>query len=447
MAEYRRFLSYVYSYPNGKKEQNTGFVKIEARGRDCRMQFGLQKLPQEETALDVYGFVRQGGILQGIFLGRIPAEQGSAEGVIAAERQQMGGSSIRLEELSGLWLKGEGPADYITVWDDFGVESQKLVLEVAVELEKEAEEEPEAAKSADDAEESGASAQPASVSTEKQISAEPESALEESEVSAQLESISTEKQISAEPESALEESEALAQLESISTEKQISAEPESALEESEASAQPESVSTEKQISAEPESALEESEVSAEPENVSTEKQISAEPESSFEESEILEKLKIDEKDDQKESGGQKKKSGMAAQETVCALPASLCPQIRYCPCGLDYRWECLSRNYAHRRPFALPDIQDCIEISPRDLTALRQPYWCLGRNRFLLRAYGSYQHLLLIQKKDGTVLLGIPGRYDPREARTASAYGFGVFLKAASENARTRFGYWCREVL
>lgn len=365
MAEYRRFLSYVYSYPNGKKEQNTGFVKIEARGRDCRMQFGLQKLPQEETALDVYGFVRQGGILQGIFLGRIPAEQGSAEGVIAAERQQMGGSSIRLEELSGLWLKGEGPADYITVWDDFGVESQKLVLEVAVELEKEAEEEPEAAKSADDAEESGASAQPASVSTEKQISAEPESALEESE----------------------------------------------------ASAQPESVSTEKQISAEPESVSEENEVSEE-----------------------LEK-------DQKESGGQKKKSGMAAQETVCALPASLCPQIRYCPCGLDYRWECLSRNYAHRRPFALPDIQDCIEISPRDLTALRQPYWCLGRNRFLLRAYGSYQHLLLIQKKDGTVLLGIPGRYDPREARTASAYGFGVFLKAASENARTRFGYWCREVL
>ena len=215
----------------------------------------------------------------------------------------------------------------------------------------------------------------------------------------------------------MEESEALAQLESISTEKQISAEPESALEESEASAQPESVSTEKQISAEPESVSEENEVSEE-----------------------LEK-------DQKESGGQKKKSGMAAQETVCALPASLCPQIRYCPCGLDYRWECLSRNYAHRRPFALPDIQDCIEISPRDLTALRQPYWCLGRNRFLLRAYGSYQHLLLIQKKDGTVLLGIPGRYDPREARTASAYGFGVFLKAASENARTRFGYWCREVL
>ena len=407
MAEYRRFLSYVYSYPNGKKEQNTGFVKIEARGRDCRMQFGLQKLPQEETALDVYGFVRQGGILQGIFLGRIPAEQGSAEGVIAAERQQMGGSSIRLEELSGLWLKGEGPADYITVWDDFGVETQKLVLEPEADSEE----------SQETSEQPAVDAEPEIVSEENEVSAEPESALEESEVSAQLESISTEKQISAEPESALEESEALAQLESISTEKQISAEPESALEESEVSAQPESVSTEKQISAEPESVSEENEVSEE-----------------------LEK-------DQKESGGQKKKSGMAAQETVCALPASLCPQIRYCPCGLDYRWECLSRNYAHRRPFALPDIQDCIEISPRDLTALRQPYWCLGRNRFLLRAYGSYQHLLLIQKKDGTVLLGIPGRYDPREARTASAYGFGVFLKAASENARTRFGYWCREVL
>lgn len=394
MAEYRRFLSYVYSYPNGKKEQNTGFVKIEARGRDCRMQFGLQKLPQEETALDVYGFVRQGGILQGIFLGRIPAEQGSAEGVIAAERQQMGGSSIRLEELSGLWLKGEGPADYITVWDDFGVESQKLVLESEAASEE----------SQETSEQPAVDAEPEIVSEENEVSAEPESALEKSEESAELES---------------------------------------ALEESEVSAKPENVSTEKQISAEPESALEESEASAQPESVSTEKQISAEPESVSEENEVSEELEKD----QKESGGQKKKSGMAAQETVCALPASLCPQIRYCPCGLDYRWECLSRNYAHRRPFALPDIQDCIEISPRDLTALRQPYWCLGRNRFLLRAYGSYQHLLLIQKKDGTVLLGIPGRYDPREARTASAYGFGVFLKAASENARTRFGYWCREVL
>ena len=394
MAEYRRFLSYVYSYPNGKKEQNTGFVKIEARGRDCRMQFGLQKLPQEETALDVYGFVRQGGILQGIFLGRIPAERGSAEGVIAAERQQMGGSSIRLEELSGLWLKGEGPADYITVWDDFGVESKKLVLESEAASEE----------SQETSEQPAVDAEPEIVSEENEVSAEPESALEKSEESAELES---------------------------------------ALEESEVSAQPENVSTEKQISAEPESALEESEASAQPESVSTEKQISAEPESVSEENEVSEELEKD----QKESGGQKKKSGMAAQETVCALPASLCPQIRYCPCGLDYRWECLSRNYAHRRPFALPDIQDCIEISPRDLTALRQPYWCLGRNRFLLRAYGSYQHLLLIQKKDGTVLLGIPGRYDPREARTASAYGFGVFLKAASENARTRFGYWCREVL
>ena len=394
MAEYRRFLSYVYSYPNGKKEQNTGFVKIEARGRDCRMQFGLQKLPQEETALDVYGFVRQGGILQGIFLGRIPAERGSAEGVIAAERQQMGGSSIRLEELSGLWLKGEGPADYITVWDDFGVESKKLVLESEAASEE----------SQETSEQPAVDAEPEIVSEENEVSAEPESALEKSEESAELES---------------------------------------ALEESEVSAKPENVSTEKQISAEPESALEESEASAQPESVSTEKQISAEPESVSEENEVSEELEKD----QKESGGQKKKSGMAAQETVCALPASLCPQIRYCPCGLDYRWECLSRNYAHRRPFALPDIQDCIEISPRDLTALRQPYWCLGRNRFLLRAYGSYQHLLLIQKKDGTVLLGIPGRYDPREARTASAYGFGVFLKAASENARTRFGYWCREVL
>ena len=31
LADYRRFVSYIYAYRNGKKEKNTGFAKVEAR--------------------------------------------------------------------------------------------------------------------------------------------------------------------------------------------------------------------------------------------------------------------------------------------------------------------------------------------------------------------------------------------------------------------------------
>lgn len=31
MADYHRFVAYIYEYVNGKKMQNTGFAKIELR--------------------------------------------------------------------------------------------------------------------------------------------------------------------------------------------------------------------------------------------------------------------------------------------------------------------------------------------------------------------------------------------------------------------------------
>ena len=38
MADYHRFVAYIYEYVNGKKMQNTGFAKIELRNAICRIQ-------------------------------------------------------------------------------------------------------------------------------------------------------------------------------------------------------------------------------------------------------------------------------------------------------------------------------------------------------------------------------------------------------------------------
>ena len=42
---------------------------MESRNGTCRIQVHLQKVPQEDEALNIYGFVRESGWLLGIFLG------------------------------------------------------------------------------------------------------------------------------------------------------------------------------------------------------------------------------------------------------------------------------------------------------------------------------------------------------------------------------------------
>ena len=45
LADYRRFVSYIYAYRNGKKEKNTGFAKVEARKRNLRISIQLEAQP------------------------------------------------------------------------------------------------------------------------------------------------------------------------------------------------------------------------------------------------------------------------------------------------------------------------------------------------------------------------------------------------------------------
>ena len=41
MSGYRRFVAYVYEYLKGKKENNCGFIKVEEREQQCRIELHL----------------------------------------------------------------------------------------------------------------------------------------------------------------------------------------------------------------------------------------------------------------------------------------------------------------------------------------------------------------------------------------------------------------------
>lgn len=92
------------------------------------------------------------------------------------------------------------------------------------------------------------------------------------------------------------------------------------------------------------------------------------------------------------------------------------------------------------------------KIQRSELSCLPRCHWNIANNSFLLHGYHNYNHLLLIEE-DGHHWLGVPGIYDPREARAADLFGFTQFTDSYNNqlalaedecNSYGRFGYWCR---
>lgn len=94
------------------------------------------------------------------------------------------------------------------------------------------------------------------------------------------------------------------------------------------------------------------------------------------------------------------------------------------------------------------------KITRRDISLLPRKYWFLANNSFLLHGYHNYSHLLLVEE-NGHLWLGVPGIYDPREARAADLFGFPQFtreyaplldLSEDERNDSADFGHWCRYI-
>lgn len=70
MAGYRRFIAYVYEYPDGKKGNGKGFIKVESRDGTCRMQYRLAGVCSGiPMPTKIYGYVRENKACKGILLG------------------------------------------------------------------------------------------------------------------------------------------------------------------------------------------------------------------------------------------------------------------------------------------------------------------------------------------------------------------------------------------
>ena len=119
MAGYQRFVAYVYEYRKGKKDGSSGYVRVEAMDRKCRMEVHLRCVGLEPgSRCRVYGFVRREGLLDGILIGSCVTGQERIECMLETDAGDIGGMGKSLQDLGGMLLISDAGGFWGNEWDD-----------------------------------------------------------------------------------------------------------------------------------------------------------------------------------------------------------------------------------------------------------------------------------------------------------------------------------------
>lgn len=119
MVGYRRFIAYVYEYPDGKKGNGKGFIKVESRDGICRMQYRLSGVCSSvPVPAKIYGYVREKQSCKGILLGSCDLAGDSIRFEQEMSSEHMGDSGYALEDLCGLIVQTDSGIFYGSGWDD-----------------------------------------------------------------------------------------------------------------------------------------------------------------------------------------------------------------------------------------------------------------------------------------------------------------------------------------
>lgn len=110
------------------------------------------------------------------------------------------------------------------------------------------------------------------------------------------------------------------------------------------------------------------------------------------------------------------------------------------------KWEQLSSG--RKRVNLMGKESEYIQITPKDMIALSNPYHSLVNNAFLLHGYYNYNHLILGPAKGNksTYFIGVPGNFYKQEVNAARMFGFEYFENGGDKVEVGDFGYYMKKV-
>ena len=119
MAEYHRFVSYVYAYENNLKTRNSGFARVETRDRQCFIYLHMKEMyGGSHTIYRVYLFKRAEDGITAIYSGNIRQCQNQGDFECRITKDNIMDSGISLNEIAGIVVLGDCGRKFGTCWDD-----------------------------------------------------------------------------------------------------------------------------------------------------------------------------------------------------------------------------------------------------------------------------------------------------------------------------------------
>lgn len=131
MSEYRRVVSYLYKYVKGKKEENTGYVRVENRQDGLRIQFHIKDLRMtDKSPMKVYFYIHKKENIQTFFVDEFLFSQGNCEYKNTILPQT---DLPDLSEIHGVIFMKENTLIYGSCWDDREIIEEQILLHDSVQ--------------------------------------------------------------------------------------------------------------------------------------------------------------------------------------------------------------------------------------------------------------------------------------------------------------------------
>lgn len=121
MAEYVRFVSYLYEYQGNERKKNVGFVRYEVRAGQKRLMVSVNGVRRPDERIPVYAFYRELDSCIGVKLGTLVLRgtRGTFQYSTYADGPGDGEPECRFEEIAGVMVMGEADTPvFCTVWDN-----------------------------------------------------------------------------------------------------------------------------------------------------------------------------------------------------------------------------------------------------------------------------------------------------------------------------------------
>lgn len=440
MAEYQRFVAYIYEYINGRKSRNAGFAKVESRNGICRIQIHIQDMMPGEGKIEIFCFVRENGTLPAVLLGEGQAQNAVLDRRITTPEETVGGSGYSFDRIGGIWIRSESGRNWATVFDDEPLEIEKLGKTTTDTEQKETECEKGQTGAVQEAPELKRNTSEGKVTAEngEQTAAKVKESAAKMEESAETAEVNQEEAEANSGKNAAGRAETTA-----GSEKNAAGQGETAGSGKNTAEQEETAAGPEVMEVKP------GEIVSEGEEPSERKENSAVEEKKAENTEkvVMKPEKLTET--VKETAGEVKASAGRTQQSAERMEedagkAAAGAKDSRCAPHTDKRWNCVTARYPHFQPVSDESIEDAIRIQPSDLRTLWQKGWKQGSNSFLMHGFYQYRYLMLGKCRDGGYVLGVPGIYDEQEQYMAKMFGFSEFKPAGGLQEGRRFGYWCR---